>query len=62
MILYDASDTVDFINIFNEKQKYKIMVKLNKQTFIALLSFSRSMATKCISLNNEQCLARTTLY
>ena len=32
-----------------------------KQAFIVLLSFSRSLATKYISLNNEPCLARPTL-
>ena len=28
---------------------------------IALLSFSESLATKCVSLNNEPCMARPTL-
>ena len=28
---------------------------------IALLSFSESLAKKCVSLNNETCMARPTL-
>ena len=34
---------------------------LNKQVFIALLSFSESLATKCVSLNNQLCLIRPTI-
>ena len=37
------------------------MFKFIKQTFIALLSFNGSLATKCISFNNKWCLAITTL-
>ena len=29
-----------------------------KQRFIGILSFSRSLATKCMLLNNEPCMAR----
>ena len=29
--------------------------------FITLLSFSDSLATRCVSLNNESCLIRPTL-
>ena len=29
--------------------------------FIALLDFSRSLTTKCISLNDEPCIVRPTL-
>ena len=32
-----------------------------KQVFIALLSFGESLATKCVSLNNEPCMIRPTL-
>ena len=32
-----------------------------KQMFITLLSFSRSLATNFMSLNNEQCMIRPTL-
>ena len=44
----------------NEKEHYKIMFKFIEQAFIALLCFSGSLATKCISLNNEPCLTRST--
>ena len=37
------------------------MFKLIKQVFISFLSFSGSLPIKCISLNNETCLARTVL-
>ena len=32
------------------------MFRLYKQVFITLLSFSRLLATKCVSLNDESCL------
>ena len=32
-----------------------------KQTFIVLLSFGGSSATKCASLNSNPCMARPTL-
>ena len=35
------------------------MFEFFKKMFIGLLSFSRSLATKCMSLNNEQCKTRT---
>ena len=34
---------------------------LIKKVFIVLLSFSGSLATKCVSLSNETCVARPTL-
>ena len=37
------------------------MFELIKQMLIALLSFSRSIAAKCVSLNNKSCVARPTL-
>ena len=37
------------------------MFRLNKQEYTGVLPFSRSLATKCMSLNNEPCLARATL-
>ena len=37
------------------------MSRLAKQVFVALFSFSRSSATKCMSLNNEEtCMIRPT--
>ena len=38
-----------------------MMFRLIKQVFIALLSFSGSLTTKCVSLNNEPCMIRPTL-
>ena len=35
------------------------MPSLSKQVFIALLSFSKSLATKCGSLNNGTCMIRS---
>ena len=37
------------------------MFKFIKQKFIALLNFIVSLATKCISLNDEPCLFRPAL-
>ena len=37
------------------------MFRLTKQMFIDLLSFSRSLGTKCLSLSNEGCMASPTL-
>ena len=37
------------------------MFRLIKQVFIALLSFSKSLAIKCMSLNNKTCMIRVTL-
>ena len=37
------------------------MFSFIKQVFLVLLSFSSSLATKCVSLNDEPCIARPTL-
>ena len=40
------------------------MLRIFKQMFIGLLSFGRSLVsdlTKCVSINNELCLARSYL-
>ena len=37
------------------------MFRLIKQVFIALLSFSRSLTTKCMFLNNESCMIIPTI-
>ena len=37
------------------------MLSLIKQLFVALFSFSSSLATKCVSLNDEPCMVRPTL-
>ena len=36
------------------------MLRLIKQVFIALLTFSRSLETKFVSLENEPCMIRDT--
>ena len=36
------------------------MFWLIKQVFIVLLGFSRSIVTKCMSLNDESCMIRST--
>ena len=38
------------------------MFSLIKLVFIVLLSFSSSLATKCVSLNVEPCMVRSTLF
>ena len=42
--------------------KNPCFIRVNKQVFVGLLSFSKSLATKCVSLNNEPCMTRPTLY
>ena len=37
------------------------MFSIIKQVFIVLLSFTESLAIKCVSLNNEPCMVRHTL-
>ena len=37
------------------------MLKLIKQVLIAFLSFGWSLTTKCVLLNNEPCMIRSTL-
>ena len=37
------------------------MFRLIKQLFIALLSFTRSLVIKCVSLNDEPCMTRSML-
>ena len=37
------------------------MFSLIKQMFTLILSFSSSLATKCVSLNDEPCMVRPTL-
>ena len=38
------------------------MFSLIKQVFIVLLSFSSSLTTKCLSLNDEPCMLRPTVF
>ena len=37
------------------------MLWIIKQVFIVFLSFSESLATKCVPLRNERCMTRPTL-
>ena len=37
------------------------MLRVFKQIFIAILSFSRSLATKCVSLNYKPCMTKPSL-
>ena len=56
---YNSIDKFDIIKnseIFN-----KLMVSLIKQMVIVLLSFTSSLATKFVSLNDEPCMVRPTV-
>ena len=46
------------IEVFDEKTLYKIRFRLIKPVLIAFLSFSESLATECVSLNNKPCMLR----
>ena len=37
------------------------MLWLDKQVFIGLLNFNRSLETRCVSLNNEPCVTKPIL-
>ena len=59
---YNGTDKSDILNIHKYLVvKNNIMFWLVKQVFIVLLSFSGSLATKCVSVNNEPCRTRPTL-
>ena len=47
--------------IFNEKVQCKILFEVIKEEFIAALSFSKSLAAKYVSLNNQPCIVKSTL-
>ena len=38
------------------------MFRLIKQAFIVLLNFRGSLTDKCVSLNNEPCIIRPSLF
>ena len=38
------------------------MFSLVKQMFVVLLSFISSLATKCLSLDNEPCMVRSAVF
>lgn len=47
---------VRYSQVFNEEARYKVIFRLIKQAFIALFSFSGSLATKFASLNKKTCM------
>ena len=53
---YNSIDKSDLLNT------YKYLMTKNNQVFIVLLSFSESLATKVLSLNDKPCMVRPTLY
>ena len=60
---YDSTDVAEFqviINIYWLRAKQKIFGFIKKM-FIGLLSFRNSLATQCVSLNNEPCIVRSAL-
>ena len=57
----DVVDISDMFKYFMKNHDIKIMFTLIKQMFIALLSFTGSLATKCVSLDNEPCMTGPTL-
>ena len=60
---YEVIDKSDVLNIdkYLRVKNNKIMFWRIKQVFIVLLSFSRSSTTKCVSLSDKPCMARTTV-
>ena len=56
----DVDDILDIHKYLMLKNNNKIMCWLIKQVFIALVSFSGSLALKSVSYN-EPCMARPTL-
>ena len=57
----DDVDILDMYKYFMKNYDIRIMFTLLKHMFIALLGFNGSLATKCVSLNNEPCMTRPTL-
>ena len=47
---------VRYSQVINEEAWYKVIFRLIKQAFIALFSFSGSLATKFASLNKKTCM------
>lgn len=56
----NAIDISDVIDISLKEWIIQIF-EVNKTVFVTLLFFGRSLATKCIFLNNRACIARPTL-
>ena len=63
---YDSIDVDDILDIHKIwwKTWYKILFRFVKKLFIELLRFGGSLVSgsvKCVSINNEPCLVRSTL-
>ena len=58
LVNYNSIHKSDILNIhkYLMVKNNKKMFELIKQEFLALLSFSRSLPTKCVSLYNEPCV------
>ena len=57
----DRSDILNIHKVLKNKNYMKIMFSVIEQVFIGLLRFRESLATKCVSLNDEPCMVRSTL-
>ena len=56
---HNSIDKFDVLNILNIQKYLKIKNRVTKKVFVALLSFSKSLPTKYVSLNNEPCVTRS---
>ena len=56
----DVDEILDVHKYIMKKHDIKIMFRLIKRVFIPLLNFSWSLATNCVSLDNETYLLRPT--
>ena len=60
--MYDFSanhNSIDKFDVLNIQKYLKIKNRVTKKVFVALLSFSKSLPTKYVSLNNEPCVTRS---
>ena len=57
----DVDEILDIHKYIMKRHGIKAMLRLTEQVFIQLLNFSWSLATKCVSLDNEPYLIRPTL-
>ena len=59
---YNSVDKFDILNIhkylITKNNIKKMMFSTIKQALVVLLSFSSSLAPKCLALNDEPCMAR----
>ena len=60
--MYDFSanhNSIDKFDVLNIQKYLKIKNRVTKKVFVALFSFSKSLPTKYVSLNNEPCMIRS---